>query len=73
MKRGSNYTKLQMAALVVLRLILGWHILYEGLAKLLNPQWSSVGFLQQSHGILSGFALCFGRFGKCQRQYGNCQ
>ncbi len=56
MRRGSNYTKLQTAALVVLRLMVGWHILYEGLAKFINPQWSSAGFLQQSHGILSGFA-----------------
>lgn len=56
MRRGRNYSKLQMATLVVLRLLVGWHILYEGFAKLLDPQWSSAGFLQQSHGILSGFA-----------------
>lgn len=56
MRKGSNYSNLQVATLVVLRLLIGWHILYEGLAKLLNSQWSSVGFLSQSKGMLSGFA-----------------
>ncbi len=56
MKQKVNYSQLQMTALVVLRILIGWHILYEGVAKLLNPQWSSFGFLQQSHGIFSGFA-----------------
>ena len=56
MENKSNYSNLQLTALVVLRFLIGWHILYEGIAKLLNPAWSSVGFLQQSQGILSGFA-----------------
>ncbi|SHE40592.1 thiosulfate dehydrogenase [quinone] large subunit [Mariniphaga anaerophila] len=51
-----NYSKLQLTALVVLRFLVGWHILYEGIAKLLNPQWTSAGFLDQSQWILSGFA-----------------
>lgn len=50
------YSSLQLAVMVVLRLLIGWHVLYEGIAKLLNPQWSSLAFLQQSHGVLSGFA-----------------
>ncbi len=50
------YSKFQVTTLVVLRLLIGWHILYEGIAKLLNPQWSSLGFLRQSYGIMSGFA-----------------
>ncbi|MFB6254178.1 MAG: DoxX family membrane protein [Halobacteriaceae archaeon] len=32
-------------ALVVLRVILGWHLFYAGLTKLLNPGWSAEGFL----------------------------
>lgn len=56
MSIATNYSKLQMTTLVALRLLIGWHILYEGLAKLLNPQWSSFVFLKQSQGILSGFA-----------------
>jgi thiosulfate dehydrogenase (quinone) large subunit len=56
MKNKFNYSSLQLTALVVLRFVIGWHILYEGIAKLLNPQWTSLGFLQQSQGILSGFS-----------------
>ncbi len=52
----NNYTRWQLAFLVALRFLIGWHLLYEGVAKLLNPQWSSVGFLKESQWILSGFA-----------------
>jgi thiosulfate dehydrogenase [quinone] large subunit len=45
-----------MLALVILRFLIGWHILYEGIVKLISPQWSSAGFLKQSQWILSGFA-----------------
>lgn len=52
----TNYSKSQLFFLIALRLLVGWHILYEGIAKLLNPQWSSLGFLQESQWIMSGFA-----------------
>ena len=51
-----TFTKYQLASLLVLRFLAGWHILYEGTAKALNPQWSSLSFLQESQGILSGFS-----------------
>src|SRR6516225_10195073 len=38
-----------------LRLALGWQILYEGLAKLLTPAWTSATYLALSRGIFSGF------------------
>jgi uncharacterized membrane protein YphA (DoxX/SURF4 family) len=38
-----------------LRLALGWQILYEGLAKLLTPAWTSAPYLALSRGIFSGF------------------
>jgi len=41
--------------LVVLRMAIGWHFLYEGIAKLANPNWSSVGYLLDSEGFLKGF------------------
>lgn len=41
--------------LVVLRVLIGWHFLYEGLSKLVNPDWSSVAFLLDSRGFLSSF------------------
>ena len=50
------FTKLQLTTLVVLRLLIGWHLLYEGLSKLFNPNWSSIGFLGESKWILSGFS-----------------
>mgnify|MGYP003302431485 CR=1 FL=1 len=34
----------------------GWHILYEGIAKLVSPYWSSAGFLLDSKWIFSGLA-----------------
>jgi thiosulfate dehydrogenase [quinone] large subunit len=48
-------TKGQLTAIVVLRILIGWHFLYEGIAKLLNPYWTSAGFLMDSQGIFSGF------------------
>jgi thiosulfate dehydrogenase [quinone] large subunit len=50
-----TYTKAQLSWLVILRLAIGWHFLYEGLAKLVNPNWSSVGFLLDSEGFLGEF------------------
>ena len=44
--------RFQTAALVALRMIIGWHFLYEGLAKLTNPYWTSAGYLAGSKGIL---------------------
>ena len=41
--------------LVGLRILVGWHFLYEGLAKLLNPRWSSAGYLAEANWIFSDF------------------
>lgn len=48
------FTKGQLTAIVVLRVLIGWHFLYEGIAKLLNPYWTSAGFLMDSQGVFSG-------------------
>ena len=56
MENHINTTKWQTTILVVLRFLIGWHILYEGLFKLMHPEWSSLAFLSQSQWILSGFA-----------------
>lgn len=40
--------KLQKITLVLLRLATGWFMLYAGVTKLLNPQWSAVGYLQNA-------------------------
>lgn len=56
MKDNETYTTWQLTVLVVLRILIGWHLLYEGIAKLLNPDWTSAGFLSESKWILSGFS-----------------
>jgi thiosulfate dehydrogenase [quinone] large subunit len=39
-----------MVAITVLRIVIGWHFLYEGLAKLTAPSWSAAGYLRQARG-----------------------
>ena len=56
MKDYSRYTSADRFVLIALRILIGWHILYEGFAKLLIPNWSSVSFLQESQWILKGFS-----------------
>jgi thiosulfate dehydrogenase (quinone) large subunit len=51
---GQRYTHLQMSALVLLRVFIGWHFLYEGVAKLQLESWSAAGFLLQSRGPFEG-------------------
>ena len=43
-----------MIAITVLRVFVGWHFLYEGIAKLSAPAWSAAGYLRQSRGPFSG-------------------
>jgi len=39
-----------MIAITVLRVLVGWHFLYEGIAKLTSPSWSAAGYLKQARG-----------------------
>lgn len=50
-----NLKPLHMYLLVALRVVIGWHFLYEGIVKLLTPGWSAAGYLLNSTGFLSGF------------------
>ncbi len=43
--------KLVPVFLALLRIVIGWHFLYEGLIKLLNPSWSARQFLEGSRWI----------------------
>lgn len=54
MKNKDTYSTWQLWALVVLRVAIGWHFLYEGITKLLNPNWSSLGYLMDSGGLFEG-------------------
>ena len=42
-----------LIVLTILRVVIGWHLLYEGLTKLLNPEWSASGYLQSATGPLA--------------------
>jgi thiosulfate dehydrogenase [quinone] large subunit len=44
-------------ALMFLRVSIGWHMFYEGLVKLINPHWSSLGYLKASQGPFSSLFL----------------
>jgi len=56
MEKKTNYTQAQLTVLVILRVLIGWHFLYEGISKLLNPYWSSAGYLLETKCIFSGLA-----------------
>jgi thiosulfate dehydrogenase [quinone] large subunit len=38
-------TVVQGYSLVLLRILIGWHFLYEGVIKAYNPSWTSKGYL----------------------------
>ena len=39
-----------MIAITVLRVVIGWHFLYEGLSKLTAPSFTAAGYLKQARG-----------------------
>ncbi len=47
----------QSLALVALRMLVGWHLLYEGIAKLTNSYWTSAGFLSEAQGPFASWFL----------------
>ena len=54
-----NYPKLtnvQANALVLLRILIGWHFLYEGVIKAYNPSWTSRGYLLSASVLKPFFA-----------------
>jgi len=51
--RAADLGPFQLTAMVSLRMLIGWHFMYEGLAKITNPYWTSAGYLQASQGWFS--------------------
>lgn len=45
----------QWAALIFLRVIIGWHFLYEGVTKIFNPYWSSASYLVEAKWLFADF------------------
>ena len=41
----------QSFALALMRIAIGWHFAYEGVAKILNPDWSAKGYLESASWI----------------------
>lgn len=42
-----------LIAITLMRVFVGWHFLYEGIAKLTAPSWTAAGYLRQSRGPFS--------------------
>lgn len=49
--------RIQSASLVTLRMLVGWHFCYEGLAKLFDAHWTSAGYLSASQGWFKGLFI----------------
>ena len=47
-----NISNFKKAVLLLLRIAVGWHFLYEGVVKLFDPGWSSAGYLAESRWFL---------------------
>lgn len=54
-RQTNSLSKPMTIILLCLRVAVGWHFLYEGLAKMLMPGWTSGPYLLLSRGIFSGF------------------
>ena len=57
MKIEQGYTKAQMTWLMMLRLFIGWHFMYEGLVKIVNPKWTCLPYLLDSKGPAASFFI----------------
>lgn len=53
--KSKDYLRSQLIWLVVLRVAIGWHFLFEGLVKVSNPNWSSYLYLLDSKGLFESF------------------
>lgn len=47
-------SSIQRFLLVLLRVAIGWHFLYEGYVKITAESWSALGYLQQAQGPFAG-------------------
>lgn len=46
----SKLNRNQTFFIVLLRVLVGWHLAYEGLVKLYNPSWTAKGYLLSAEG-----------------------
>jgi thiosulfate dehydrogenase [quinone] large subunit len=45
-----KFSRSAMVAITVMRVLIGWHFLYEGIAKLTAPSFTAAGYLKQARG-----------------------
>ena len=50
----ADLSNFQLVTLVTLRILIGWHFLYEGIVKITNPSWSAAFYLKNSKGFFAG-------------------
>lgn len=55
MRMKNQYSRLQLFSLTLLRVVIGWHFLYEGLSKLFSTQWSCAAYFMDSKGPCAAF------------------
>jgi thiosulfate dehydrogenase [quinone] large subunit len=51
----ATFSRRALIAITLMRIFVGWHFLYEGIAKLTSPSWSAVGYLRQARGPFAGY------------------
>jgi uncharacterized membrane protein YphA (DoxX/SURF4 family) len=52
---SANRNRWTINILTILRVLVGWHFLYEGITKLVSQAWSSSSFLMDSKWLFAGF------------------
>jgi thiosulfate dehydrogenase (quinone) large subunit len=53
--KGAHLSGLQSFFLLFMRVVIGWHFLYEGYVKIASSGWSAAGYLNVVPGPFSGF------------------
>jgi uncharacterized membrane protein YphA (DoxX/SURF4 family) len=46
---------IKIGVVTLLRIAVGWHLFYEGVSKIADPEWTAARFLAGTSGFLSGF------------------
>lgn len=57
MRKDQCYSGAQFTWLMMVRLFIGWHFMYEGLVKIMNPHWTSLPYLLDSKGPAASFFI----------------
>ena len=61
---GAGYNGIQRVFLLLMRVTVGWHFLYEGYVKIASDGWSAAGYLHAATGPFAGmFGMMAGNAG----------